>query len=95
MSPAKERAALGREAAHAKTDPTLRSISQAPVHRPPWRPLAVLAYNDEREGDELPPKPPPDRESETAEERKRRTGYDGAFERPERWTPSERPDEVV
>jgi hypothetical protein len=104
---ANEKAASGctPEAAHAKTDPTLRSISQAtgaaPVladalRRSPWRPLASLAgYGDERDdsGDPAPPTPPPDRENESVEQRKRRTGYDGAFERPERWTPSERPDD--
>lgn len=51
MNQKKERAALGREAAHAKPDPTPGSISQAtgaaPVladalHRPPWRPFAEL-----------------------------------------------------
>jgi hypothetical protein len=94
VSPAKERAALGREAAHAKTDPTLRSISQAtgaaPVladalHRSPWRPLAALAgYHDERDDTDPPPnKTPLDREAETVEERARRRGYREAGTRPD------------
>jgi hypothetical protein len=106
VSPAKERAALGREAAHAKTDPTLRSISQAtgaaPVladalRRSPWRAWATLSgYSDEREGDELPPTPPLDREAETEAERAARRGYWGAGERPERFEAHDDvPDTIV
>lgn len=98
---ANEKAASGctPKAAHEKppNPPSSMTEGASRVKSIAWRPLASLAgYGDERDdSDTPPPKTPPDRESETVEERKRRTGYDGAFERPERWAPSERPDEIV